>query len=42
VVQADTVTWAYAMAFETNLPVYVCRRPKRPLTDAWPTLKRYV
>jgi hypothetical protein len=42
VVQADTVTSAYAMAFETNLPVYVCRRPKRPLTDVWPTLKRYV
>lgn len=42
VVQADTVTSDYAMAFETNLPVYVCHRPKRPLTEAWPTLRRYI
>jgi hypothetical protein len=42
IVQADTVTSDYAMAFETNLPIYVCRRPKRPLPEAWPTLKRYI
>lgn len=30
------------MAFEANLPVHLCRRPKRPLTDAWPALKRHM
>ena len=42
VVLADWVTSDYAMTFETNLPIYVCRRPKRPLPEVWPTLKRYI
>ena len=42
VTQAATVESEYAMAFETNLPVYVCRRLKRPLAEVWPALKRYI
>ncbi len=42
VTQADTVVSAYAMAYETNLPVYVCRHLKRPLAEVWPALKRYI
>jgi hypothetical protein len=39
---ADTVVSPYAMAFETNIPVYVCRRLKRPLAELWPELKRFI
>jgi len=41
VTQADTIVSEYAMAYETNLPVYVCRKLKRPLAEVWPELKRY-
>ena len=37
----DTIVSPYAMAYETNLPVYVCRHTKRPLAKVWPALKRY-
>jgi hypothetical protein len=26
---------------ERQLPVYVCRKPRRPLEEAWPALRRY-
>jgi hypothetical protein len=42
VTQADTIVSPYAMAYETNLPVYVCRRLKRPLAEVWLALKRYI
>ena len=42
VTQAATVESEYAMASETNLPVYVCRRLKRPLAEVWPAMKRYI
>ena len=32
----------YAMPFETNLPIFVCRKPKISLTDAWKKTKHYV
>jgi len=41
VTQAATVQSEYAMAYETTLPVYVCRRLKRPLAEVWQALKRY-
>jgi hypothetical protein len=41
VTQADTIVSEYAMAYETNLPVYVCRKLKRPLAEVWSELKRY-
>jgi hypothetical protein len=31
----------YAMPFETNIPVYVLRSPRAPLSQIWPTLKHY-
>lgn len=40
--QAATIESPYAMPSETNLPVYVCRRLRVPLNDAWPKLKRFV
>lgn len=42
VTQVDTIVSDYAMAYETNLPVYVCRHLKRPLAEVWPALKRYL
>jgi hypothetical protein len=38
---ADTVKTKYAMPYENNLAIYVCRNLKIPLKQAWPTLKRY-
>ncbi len=38
---AATITNEYAMPQETNLPVYICRRPKKTLQQAWPRLKFY-
>jgi 4-amino-4-deoxy-L-arabinose transferase-like glycosyltransferase len=42
VTHSETIVSPYAAAFETNLPVHVCRRFKRPLHEVWPELKRYV
>jgi hypothetical protein len=39
--QAATITDEYAVPDENNLPVYVCRKPKMSLSDAWPKLKVY-
>ncbi len=40
--QAETVESPWAMPYETDLPVYVCRRLKRPLPEVWSELKRYI
>jgi hypothetical protein len=40
--QAATVQCEYAVAFETNLPVYLCRRPKVTLQQIWPRLKKFI
>jgi hypothetical protein len=39
---ADTIVSPYAMAHENNQPVFVCRRLKRPLGDAWAKMKRFI
>lgn len=31
----------YAMPFETNLPIYVCRKLKVPIAEIWPTTKHF-
>ncbi|MDP2886938.1 MAG: glycosyltransferase family 39 protein [Ignavibacteria bacterium] len=31
----------YAMLYETNLTIYVCRKLKMPLADIWPTTKHF-
>jgi hypothetical protein len=38
---AATITHPYAIPHENNLPVYVCRKPKRPLKEIWPDVKCY-
>jgi hypothetical protein len=32
----------YAMPFENNLPIYICRRPKISLKEIWPRVKSYI
>ncbi len=38
---AATINNEYAIPEENNLPVYVCRKPKMSLQQAWPSLKFY-
>ena len=40
--QAATVMCDYARPFETDLPVYLCRRPKMTLQQVWPRLKKFI
>lgn len=42
VTQAETIVSPYAMAYETNLPVYVCRKLKRPLSEVWLQIKTFI
>ena len=37
--KATTILDPYAVPDEDNLPVYICRNPRVPLSDAWPSLK---
>jgi hypothetical protein len=36
-----TVTHEYAMPYENNLPVYICRKPKIPFKEFWPRTRHY-
>jgi hypothetical protein len=38
---AATINNEYAIPEENNLPVYICRKPKMSLQQAWPRLKFY-
>jgi Dolichyl-phosphate-mannose-protein mannosyltransferase len=38
---AATINNEYAIPEENNLPVYICRKPKMTLQQAWPRLKFY-
>ncbi len=38
---AATIKNDYAIPEESNLPVYICRKPKMTLQQAWPSLKFY-
>jgi hypothetical protein len=40
--QAATITCEYAMPYETDLPVYLCRSPKMTLQQVWPHLKNFI
>jgi hypothetical protein len=40
--QAATVICEYARPFETDLPVYLCRRPKVTLQQVWPRIKGFI
>jgi uncharacterized membrane protein len=37
-----TVVSEYAMPYESDLPVYICRKPKMPLKEVWPRVKNYI
>lgn len=39
--QAATFTHPYVLPHENNQPVFVCRKPKRPLKEIWPQVKCY-
>jgi Dolichyl-phosphate-mannose-protein mannosyltransferase len=36
-----TISNRHAVAAENNLPVYVCRKPKAPLAELWPSLRYF-
>jgi 4-amino-4-deoxy-L-arabinose transferase-like glycosyltransferase len=40
--RAATIVDPYAMPYESNLPVWVCRKLKIPMASLWPRLKRYI
>ena len=35
-------THPYCMAYENNRTIYLCRKPKIPLSEAWPRLKHFM
>jgi hypothetical protein len=39
--KAVTIEDSYAVPDENNLPVYICRNPRIPLSQAWPWLKLF-
>lgn len=40
--QKATVISPYAMPYETDLPIYVCRELKIPIEEAWARLRRFI
>jgi hypothetical protein len=40
--QVATITSPHAMAVEQNLPVYLCRKPRAPLSVLWPHFKMII
>lgn len=38
----STIECGYCMPFENHRPVYVLRRPKRPLQELWPAWKVFI
>lgn len=41
VVEVEVVRSRWAMPYETDLPIYVARRPRRPLEDAWLSIRNF-
>ena len=39
--QAAVISHGNAIAAENHLPVYICRRPKAPLAELWPSLRYF-
>jgi hypothetical protein len=37
--KASIISDSYAIPDEDNLPVYICRNPRIPLSQAWHSLK---
>ena len=39
--RAATIRNRYAINYETNIPIWICRNAKKPLTEIWPQIKSY-
>lgn len=39
--QAAVFTHPYVLPHENNQPIFICRKPKRPLKEIWPQVKCY-
>jgi hypothetical protein len=39
--QAGTIVHEYAMPYESNLPIWVCRAPKATIQEVWPRVKHF-
>jgi hypothetical protein len=39
--QAGTIVHEYAMPYESNLPIWVCRAPKFTIQEIWPRVKHF-
>jgi hypothetical protein len=39
--QVATFTHPYVLPHENNNPIFLCRKPKRPLKEIWPQVKCY-
>ena len=39
--RVTTLKNRYAISFEDNIPIWICRGPKEPLSRVWPQLKTY-
>jgi hypothetical protein len=39
---AATVKSENAMPFESDLPVYICRKLRKPLKTVWPSVKKFI
>jgi Dolichyl-phosphate-mannose-protein mannosyltransferase len=42
VVEVGRTAEPNAMPYENDVPIYVCRRPRRTLQDVWPSTKHYI
>lgn len=42
VTKIDTHINDYAMPYENNLPVFLCRKIKKPIREIWPETKKYI
>ena len=42
VIEVARHTSEYAMPYESNLPIFVCRGPLRPIPSIWPRVKNYI
>lgn len=42
VVPVDTVRSEYSMPYESNLPIFLCRKLKVPIEELWPRLRFYI
>lgn len=42
VVLVNTHMAEYAMPYENNLPIYLCRKPRARIRDVWPAVKHYM